>query len=162
MNLVLLAIYSKDTCLYFTTSETGTFWHCIWHVGLPSQCCVIKICFFFSSFLFHWKAEKLERDRVGNGNWFPFIIPLTNLEQWPVPSDVDSRHNPDGGHLSKATPLYFHLYLYLYFYLHLVLQRTCIAMYATISMGLSSGANRATSITSGNAAVTELQFYRHL
>ena len=39
------------------------------------------------------------------------MIPLTTQEQWPVPSDVDSRHNPDGGHLSEATSLYFSLHL---------------------------------------------------
>ena len=69
---------------------------------------------FFYSFPFAWKAKNLV-GKLSNGNWFPLIIPLTNLEQWPVPSDVDSRHNPDGGHLSKATPLYFYLYFCLYF-----------------------------------------------
>ena len=93
------------------------------------------------------------------------IIPLTNLEQWPVPSDVDSRHNPDGGHLSKATPLYFSLYFYLYFPLHFYLYFSLhlgTIQYAAISMGLSSRSNRPASITSGNAAVTELQFYTDL
>ena len=76
------------------------------------------IFFLLLSISFHVKAKKFERDRVMEWKLISLIIPLTNLEQWPVPSDVDSRHNPDGGHLSKATPLYFSLYFYLYFSLH--------------------------------------------
>ena len=110
--------------------------------------------FLFSNISFVVKQQNLRGIELSNGNRFPLIIPLTNLEQWPVPSDVDSRHNPDGAHLSKATSLYFYVYLYLYFSVH------CYVL--TLSMSLSSRANRPASITSGNAAVTELQFYRHL
>ena len=56
--------------------------------------------FLFSNISFVVKQQNLRGIELSNGNRFPLIIPLTNLEQWPVPSDVDSRHNPDGGYLS--------------------------------------------------------------
>ena len=71
--------------------------------------------FLFSNISFVVKQQNLRGIELSNGNRFPLIIPLTNLEQWPVPSDVDSRHNPDGAHLSEATSLYFYVHLYLYF-----------------------------------------------
>ena len=76
-----------------------------------------------------------------------------------MPSDVDSRHNPDGGYLSEAPSVVF-LRTVVFVFLAVFVNMHCNVL--ALSMGLSSRSNRPASITSGNPAVTELQFYRHL
>ena len=76
-----------------------------------------------------------------------------------MPSDVDSRHNPDGGYLSEA-PFAVFLCTVVIVFLAVFVNMHCNVL--ALSMGLSTRSNRPASITSGNAAVTELQFYRHL
>ena len=76
-----------------------------------------------------------------------------------MPSDVDSRDNPDGGYLSEA-PFAVFLGTVVFVFLYVFVNMHCNVF--TLSMGLSTRSNRPASITSGNPAVTELQFYRHL